>query len=100
LQALPIVRMKIGNHRNKLPAILLPKETILILKTLRQYLSNFLKKYSSQDTKFHIDDPKLKNILEILKLTLHDERGGLGTYNLLFIAAELLHLKKENYVTE
>lgn len=66
-----------------------------ILETLKKYLVKFFKKNSPQSTKFHIDDPKLKNILEILKLTLHDERGGLGTYNLLFIAAELLHLKKD-----
>ncbi len=69
----------------------------VILETLKKYLSRFLKKDSTQNTRFHIDDPKLKNILEILKLTLHDERSGLGTYNLLFVAAELLHLRKENY---
>ncbi|MBI5358618.1 AAA family ATPase [Candidatus Amesbacteria bacterium] len=68
-----------------------------ILKTLKEYLANFLSAGSGQDTRFHIDDPKLKNILELLKLTLYDERSGLGTYNLLFIAAELLHLKRENY---
>jgi len=68
-----------------------------ILKTLKEYLANFLKAGSGQDTRFQIDDPKLKNILEILKLTLYDEQSGLGTYNLLFIAAELLHLKRENY---
>lgn len=69
----------------------------VILETLKNNLSRFLKKDSPQNTRFHIDDPKLKNILEILKLTLHDERSGLGTYNLLFVAAELLHLRKENY---
>ncbi len=68
-----------------------------ILSTLKTYLASFLKKNTPQDTKFHIDDPKLKNILEILKLTLQDELSGLGTYNLLFIAAELLHLRKDNY---
>lgn len=68
-----------------------------ILETLKMYLKRFLKKNSTQDTKLHIDDPKLKNILELLKLTLEDEHCGLGTYNLLFIATELLHLKKDNY---
>lgn len=68
-----------------------------ILETLKAYLKRFLKKNSTQDTKLHIDDPKLKNILELLKLTLEDEHCGLGTYNLLFIATELLHLKKDNY---
>lgn len=68
-----------------------------ILITLKEYLANFLSAGSGQDTRFHIDDPKLKNILELLKLTLYDERSGLGTYNLLFIAAELLHLKRKNY---
>lgn len=69
----------------------------VVLQTLKKYLTGFLRKDSPQDTKLHIDDPKLKNILEILKLTLQDERSGLGTYNLLFIAAELLHLRREKY---
>lgn len=69
----------------------------IVLQTLKKYLTGFLRKDSPQDTKLHIDDPKLKNILEILKLTLQDERGGLGTYNLLFIAAELLHLRRDKY---
>lgn len=69
----------------------------VVLQTLRKYLAGFLRKDSPQDTKLHIDDPKLKNILEILKLTLQDERVGLGTYNLLFIAAELLHLRRNDY---
>lgn len=69
----------------------------VVLETLKTYLAGFLKKNSPQDAKFHIDNPKLRNILEILKLTLYDDCCGLGTYNLLFIAAELLHLKRENY---
>jgi putative ATP-dependent endonuclease of OLD family len=73
------------------------KNGYVILETLKVFLSSFLKKDSVQNTKLHIDDPKLKNILEILKLTLQDERSGLGTYNLLFIAAELLNLRRNDY---
>jgi putative ATP-dependent endonuclease of the OLD family len=73
------------------------KDGYIILKTLKTFLSRFLKKDSAQNTRFHIDNPTLKNILEILKLTLQDERSGLGTYNLLFIAAELLNLRRSDY---
>lgn len=69
----------------------------VVLETLKIYLTSFLKRNSPQDTKFHIDNPKLKNILEILKLTLYDDCCGLGTFNLLFIATELLHLKRVDY---
>lgn len=68
-----------------------------VLDTLRTYLSSFLSKNSTQKAKFDIDNPDLKNILEIIRLTLDDYCSGLGTFNLLFIAAELLHLRKDNY---
>lgn len=68
-----------------------------VLHTLRTYLSSFLSKNSTQQAKLDIDNPDLKNILELLKLTLDDYCSGLGTFNLLFIAAELLHLKRDDY---
>ncbi len=68
-----------------------------ILNTLRTYLASFLSTNSTQKAKFDIDNPNLKNILEILRLTLDDYCSGLGIFNLLFIAAELLHLKRKNY---
>ncbi len=40
---------------------------------------------------------ELKNILEQFKLSLSDEELGLGSHNLLFIAAELMNLQKENW---
>ena len=56
-----------------------------VLDTLRTYLAGFLSKNSTQKAKFDIDNPDLKNILEILRLTLDDYCSGLGTFNLLFI---------------
>ncbi len=46
---------------------------------------------------FVVIDRKLKNILEQLKLSLSNEELGLGSHNLLFIAAELMNLQKEHW---
>lgn len=40
---------------------------------------------------------ELRTILEQFKLSLDDEQTGLGTQNLLFIAAELINLQRENW---
>lgn len=47
---------------------------------------------------FGVISPKLKNILEGLKLSYEEEfDSGLGKQNLLFIAAELLNLDRSNW---
>jgi putative ATP-dependent endonuclease of OLD family len=49
-------------------------------------------------SKFGVISPKLKNILEGLKLSYEEEfESGLGSQNLLFIAAELLNLDRSNW---
>lgn len=62
-------------------------------------LDNYLKHFfgEEKDSNFGITEQKLKNILEILKLTLEDGRLGLGSHNLLFIAAELLNLERDDW---
>ena len=39
----------------------------------------------------------VEDLLEQFKLSLSDEELGLGSHNLLFIAAELMNLQKENW---
>ena len=59
-----------------------------------KYLDSFTKKKSA----FKVTEAKLRFILERLELDfLHEINLGLGSYNLLFMAAELLHLNKVNY---
>lgn len=68
-------------------------------KKVSDALGNFLKKFfgKPRDANFSVSEQKLKNILETLKLTLEDEKLGLGSHNLLFIAAELLNLEREDW---
>jgi len=64
---------------------------------LNNYISGFLGN-NEIHIKFGVTSPKLKNILELLKLT-YDENfdPGLGSQNLLFIASELLNLDRSNW---
>lgn len=49
-------------------------------------------------TEFNVSSTELKSILEKFSLFLESQRNvGLGTLNRLFMAAELLHLNKENW---
>jgi putative ATP-dependent endonuclease of OLD family len=69
----------------------------LIRKSLNDYIHNFLGN-SEINTKFGVISPKLKNILELLKLSYDEEFDpGLGSQNLLFIASELLNLDRSNW---
>ncbi len=76
-----------------------------ILETINE---EYLKKISSLHepvrSNLHIAESNLRRILEKLELKVSDNKipelitlPGLGTNNLLFIATELLLLKKENY---
>lgn len=64
---------------------------------LNTYIQNFLGEIESK-AKFGVVSPKLKNILEGLKLSFDKAFDpGLGSQNLLFIAAELLNLDRSNW---
>lgn len=67
-----------------------------IRETLNQSIAKFLGG-DQQKTDFSVLEPKLKNILEGLKLSLGNELSGLGMHNILFIATELLNLNRENW---
>jgi putative ATP-dependent endonuclease of OLD family len=66
-------------------------------KDLKDKLETHLKKFFGVDeisSNFSVTRKKLKDILEILKLSLADEKMGLGSHNLLFIATEFLNLER------
>ncbi|CAK6471626.1 hypothetical protein BFRIG_01355 [Peribacillus frigoritolerans] len=67
-----------------------------LLEELNSYLNNFSREGNLLKTNFNIADTKLKSILEKLSLQLLNNKAGLGSQNLLFIATELLLLKREN----
>lgn len=63
---------------------------------LKEMIDNFFGS-SEYEARFGVVDQELRNILEQFKLSLSDEEAGLGGQNLLFIAAELLNLRRENW---
>jgi putative ATP-dependent endonuclease of OLD family len=67
-----------------------------IKNNLQSFISSFFGsgQYSATLTPA---ERELRHILEQLKLSLSDENSGLGSQNLLFIAAELLNLQRENW---
>jgi len=71
-------------------------------KEIKEKIDNFIKSFFGDKNKksaFKITKKEdLKNILEKLDLILKDYfNPGLGTLNRLFIAAELLHLQRDNW---
>jgi putative ATP-dependent endonuclease of the OLD family len=72
------------------------KEGKLIKDKIDGYIQQFYSK--NYETEFETAKGEIKSILEKLTLTLKDELNpGLGTLNRLCMAAELLHLSKENW---
>jgi putative ATP-dependent endonuclease of the OLD family len=70
------------------------KEGSKVKKSLDIFLEELFG--DKRDSEFNITDQKLRNILEILELTLEDGKLGLGSHNLLFIASELLNLERKD----
>jgi putative ATP-dependent endonuclease of OLD family len=69
-------------------------------KLIKKKIDGYVKSFYGDDfeTSFDAAPNDLKGILEMLSLKLLDEQHpGLGTLNRLFMAAELLHLNKENW---
>lgn len=60
-------------------------------------IDQFVKLFISDDaeSQFLLADPTMKNILERLAISVVNSKNlGLGTLNRLFMATELLHLKR------
>ena len=69
-------------------------------KGLKDEIDGFIESFFEKDKKSKLNpsDAKLKIILERLGLYLSDDSNpGLGSLNRLFMASELLHLKKANW---
>ncbi len=65
---------------------------------IKQRIDEYLEKFIDNKTisLFSLGRPEIKNILEKLSLGIVDRSNlGLGTMNRLFMAAELLHLKRD-----
>lgn len=83
---------KIENHFNGV------NEEKRYNKQIKLRIDEYLEKFIDDKTisLFSLGKPEIKNILEKLNLGIVDRSNlGLGTMNRLFMAAELLHLKRE-----
>ncbi|MEK3989862.1 ATP-dependent nuclease [Robertmurraya sp. FSL R5-0851] len=68
-----------------------------LLKEINSYLEKFSNKNNVLESGFKVSDLKLRYILERLSLQFSSEKPGLGSNNILFIATELLLLKREEF---
>lgn len=69
-----------------------------VKKEIKDKIDDFIRKFIDESyvSTFNIGEAEIKNILEKLSLGLKDNYNlGLGTLNRLYMAAELLHLKRE-----
>lgn len=68
-----------------------------LLEEINSYLEKFSNKNHVLESGFKVSDLKLRYILERLSLQFSSEKPGLGSHNILFIAAELLLLKRAEF---
>lgn len=68
-------------------------------KALKEKLESYLESFFGENKSavFSPIKKKLKELLEILKLSLEEDNLGLGSHNLLFIAAEMLNLERDSW---
>jgi len=66
-------------------------------KEVKETVNRHLNAISGMVSELKVTNPDIKSILETLSLTVIEKNSGLGTFNKLYIAAELLHLEKENW---
>ncbi|MGB9929833.1 MAG: ATP-dependent nuclease [Methanosarcina sp.] len=68
-----------------------------IVNNINDYLIHFSSENNPLKSRISIADMNLRSILEQLSLNMSINKVGLGSDNLLFIASELLLLKREKY---
>jgi len=66
-------------------------------KNLKDEIDKYLESFCDLKSIIEVPHGDQKRILEALSLTIEDKNAGLGTFNRLFIAAELLHLNKKDW---
>ncbi len=67
-------------------------------KELKEIIDGYLDQFWGRKSKFGVNGDNIRNILESLFLIFENELNlGLGSHNLLCIAAELLHLQKTDW---
>lgn len=68
-----------------------------LLEVINDYLEEFGGIKNKLSSSFTLAKLNLKNILEKLSLEMSENKSGLGAQNLLFVATELLLLKRDSY---
>lgn len=66
-------------------------------KEVKSTINSHLQSISGLSSDLKVAPSDLTSILETLTLSVSEKNSGLGTFNKLYIAAELLHLEKENW---
>lgn len=73
------------------------KDKDLKAKEVKTIIDGHLHSISGLSSELDVSPSDLKSILETLTLSVSEKNSGLGTFNKLYIAAELLHLEKANW---
>lgn len=68
-----------------------------VINQINEYIKDFKHDADKREASIKIADPELHKILRSLGLELEENSSGLGTLNMLFMAAELLHLETDPY---
>ncbi len=69
----------------------------IIKEIFNSQTKDFLDINDSREPQIKITPAELQSILRKLELALEENKAGLGTLNLLYMAAELIHLNRENH---
>ncbi|TOJ61804.1 ATP-dependent nuclease, partial [Vibrio parahaemolyticus] len=68
-----------------------------VVEQINDYIRGFKHDNDNRNASIRISEPELHKILRSLGLELEENSSGLGTFNMLFMAAELLHLETDPY---
>lgn len=83
--------------KGEIPFNLATEGKQLLAKAAKGEIDKHLFAISDFRSLVSVSPAKLKSILETLALDITERNSGLGTYNKLYIAAELLHLEKTDW---
>lgn len=70
----------------------------VIKDSFKSQTQSFLEKGDERTPEIKITPAELNAILRKLELSLEDNKAGLGTLNLLYMATELINLRRERYL--